>query len=734
MVCGIVGFLLAAYVTLQLPALQPDSDKVDSRSYPPTATEPKSSQLSEPKEWTAEVRPDRELMVDEEGFPFLYLPEGAVFAPATLRIWEVDAKPDWPGTELVGPAYNIVLEEDSAEGPVEAPLRKPVEVGLPVDLSNVDLDEGSPFAVNQTGESPWVEVPSWLSDDSRRLHFTLDHFSLAAPLFSLSGSKPSLDQPSVSPSPISNVGYPPCFDDAIVVSATTDDPDHSVDSVEAKVVFKLKSTQGIEDTVKFTEQMYALGLTIMVGDATSVLYWAGHTTAVGQVGAAAGEIFVIGEAGLTASTSESVETGWFEMVEDSEVPGSYTAAVKLTEVSHCSNLADWEPGAAPEGALLDGVEFVVRMNYDDGPPSEKKVPVDVSAGKVPYAQLFEPGPGLDPPTSSRPTFRWNIENSYLDYTQKLVYAKGDNLWDRFLGLGTKTVKLGWTERSWTPPQDLDEGAWVWGIEVKSKESYDRDLTIRSPMYAFRVGSEDDEETVLLDVLATPNRGEAGDLIQVSVSGLPKGAPASVWLFEPGGTGRGSAPLVGNLKGTAQGTATFTFSVEPHMEAGDWRVTVVVEDGAATGEASFEVVLPSVALSVDGTTVIRPDVEEFSDTLHWQIYRVGGSDPVASRRADLDERLDLASPELDLEPGTYEVELGAFPDPDDSFEYAVLSSRVAVEVVGMIVSPTTLPLTRNSSSRQKRKQTLESIGTPILVNPARSRNTIAVVNVSTPLRP
>jgi Tol biopolymer transport system component len=426
----------------------------------PESQAPTQPVVSAPVEREIAVSAKQGLEYQEEGLPFVYIPPDALDQDTTLRIEQVDAALQQPDTQLAGPAFDITLADGS--------LRAPIEIALPLTLSDVDPTEGEVFAAYYEDDIGWIALPSWLSEDGQTVHTTLDHLTLVGSFFSLFPKRPRINLKQATPNPFTNVGWPPCFKDDLVVKVDADDPDGEVEKVEVKFSLHTYSTKGLTDLNKFVQSIYGLGLVLEAPGVAATMPAAQTIVTLAKTE----------DPGIAA-------TEWADMFEDPDQPGVYYASMNLSPISTCE-IESWHKADVDAIMAGTGIEKIVadiRVTDDSNLSKEDQIEIYVYSGEPAHAVLFEPGPSKDDILGPRPTFHWEIKG-YGSYAARLVYAKGNSLWERWRG--KKIIPLEWTDKEWQPDKSLKPGEYVWGVEVSSDEWFRPENTIRSSVYHFTV--------------------------------------------------------------------------------------------------------------------------------------------------------------------------------------------------------------------------------------------------------
>jgi Tol biopolymer transport system component len=620
---------------------------VTATPLPPTPTQP---DVSASVEREIAVSAKQGLEYQEEGLPFIYIPPDALDHDTTLRIEQVDAAPQQPDTQLAGPAFDIKLADGS--------LRAPIEIALPLTLSDVDPTEAEVFAAYYEDDIGWIALPSWLSEDGQMVHATLDHLTLTGSFSSPLSRNPRINLKQATPNPFTNVGWPPCFKDDLTVRVDAYDPDGKVRKVEVMFHFHTFGSELVTIGTEFVQAINGLGLVIMAGDITAAM-------------PAAQTIVTL----ATAKDPGIVASQWADMGEDPDHPGVYYASMDLSRLSTCEDYFDVD--AAMTGTGIKKIVAEIKVTDNSSRIKKDRIEIPVFSYEPPYAVLFEPGPGVDDIQGPQPTFRWQYENVYHSYVGRLVYARGDSLWERWWG--KKVIPLEWHIEEWQPDKDLKPGEYVWGVEVSSDEWFRPENTIRSSVYHFTVASEESPAEVELDIVIAPSRGEQGELFRVSVSGLEPNGSATVWLIRPGSTT--GEVLYDDVPANNAGRGRFSISSHSDMGPGIYTVYVEANESGIGGEATFELlarkVVPKATLHVEGTTVVRSEIEDDPGNvpLWWSVYR--GGELYDSVGAHDVVRLNLE----DYPPGEYTVvlEIDESAPAEDEHRLVPISNQVTVVV-------------------------------------------------------
>jgi hypothetical protein len=381
----------------------------------------------------------------------VYIGQNAVSEDTQLSIKEVDGPPAPEEVQALSPAYEITLETGI--------VRAPVEISMPIAAPGEGQEAFIAYYDEQAG---WVALPSWYSEEDQQLHASTTHFSLFRAFLSLFPIKPKIISRQVTPNPIQDVGWPPCFREPVTLRVEAEDPNGEIESVKLQLRVHNFQTSGLTNLNQFTQTMFGLGLMITAGGPTALMPAAQTALTLSQTK----------DPGMVASD-------WAEMTEDPEQPGVYVNTINLSPLSTCEG-GSFEVDAAMMGVGIESIELLIQVTDDAGQSAESRISVPVISTELPYARLFSPGPSVEDAQTRLPTFSWQIENAVLlDYEQTLVYARGDTLWDRWFG---KTrIELDVFDVSWSPEKELKPGDYVWGIEIKAEGQ-----TIQSGEYHFSI--------------------------------------------------------------------------------------------------------------------------------------------------------------------------------------------------------------------------------------------------------
>jgi len=392
------------------------------------------------------------ITLEEPNTPHVYIPSEGVSEQTDLIIKKVDTTV-LNDAEAIGPAYDISLKDGY--------LRKSVEIALPIESQPLNVGEGEMFVEYLDGDE-WVTLPSWYSEEDGMLHATMNHFTVVRPFYSPIPSRPKIVYKKVTPNPLENVGIPPCFEDDLSVWVGAEDPNNDIEIVEASLRLHTLTSEGVTSMVRFAELMNSLGLIMVAGDPTALLPVA-RTAAIQ----------------FTMKDPGSIGSDWIAL---EKIPGEdvYAGKINLSALSNCKNKFDVDAIMATVG--LKKIDVNIKVTDSSGRKREDQVEIPVYSNAPASASLSSPGPTTRDIQGPRPAFQWQTDTGIaaLDIEEiRLVYAKGNSLWDRWWG--RKSVRLDWYEQEWIPEQDLSSGEYVWGVEVVSK-----DVTTRSNVYSFTV--------------------------------------------------------------------------------------------------------------------------------------------------------------------------------------------------------------------------------------------------------
>jgi hypothetical protein len=398
----------------------------------------------------------------QAGLPSLYIAPGTVAVDATLTVTPVEAPALPGGLRAVGPAFDVSLGEVELAGPVE--------IALPLDPAATGAMQGRVAVATYLDGGGWTVLPSWLSEDHREVHAIIHHLSPFQPVLCLLGMCPEISAAVATPAQYENAGWPPCFDQDLVVRVDADDPDGEIAQVQVMFSFRTAGSEALYGLTMFVTAINGLGLVITAGDITAG--WPAAQTAFE----------------LTQSASKPIAvTEWAAMGEDPGQPGSYYASLPMGQFSTCEGYFDVDSTMAGTG--VQEIIAGIRVTDDGGLSKETSISIPVYAFRQTRILLEQPGPTLGDVRGPIPAFSWAyLELDTENCEAQLAYAEGEGLWERWLGWGVHREDLSCWDTEWAPPESapLSPGEYSWGIELTNRNWLGDATVIQSAVWRFTV--------------------------------------------------------------------------------------------------------------------------------------------------------------------------------------------------------------------------------------------------------
>lgn len=400
--------------------------------------------------------------------PSVYIPPNAVENNTKLSITEIRNPQTFQNATLVGDVYDINLSDGS--------LKEPIEIAFPIE--NSTNSEYLTIAYYEANKG-WIIVPSWMSEDDKTIHATVDHLTPFG-VFKLFHRKPQIVYKDAYPSRYTGIGFPSCIKEGLKIQIGVDDPDDRLQLIQTRLRIYSYNTGLLTALTEHVAAESGLQLGIFAGDFTAVLP---ITQTLVQ---------------LSKTKDSGLVTDWASISTSNN--STYTIVVDMSNLSACSTstLRGNVKSTLNQQNGITRFSVEIQMIDKSNKIYEDVISIPVSKGYPPYAELHTPYKGST--QTVIPFFSWTIENkNYLGTNGSacLIYAKGSSqLWGKWLG--KKVIKLSEFERNKHLDTSLSPGNYVWGISVSKNGDCESKEAVRSEVFNFTVKGWDDIITDFVD--------------------------------------------------------------------------------------------------------------------------------------------------------------------------------------------------------------------------------------------
>lgn len=424
-----------------------------------SACAPKPSSTSTPSADFYQVSTQSGLTYTKPGAYSILIPANAVARNTQIRLSPVPHPSNPPkDSQPISNAFEINLSSAGS-------LRTSIDLGLNLTTS-LPLDKlDRAFLAYFKPDEGWVALSSYISEADHMTHARVNHFSIFQ-TFLAENSLPRFASLQAEPVVYDGVGWPPCFKDNLYITASVQDPHLEIAAVKARIRIFSYGSELLTLQNQFIQSLYGAGLVFTAGGVAGIM--------------------PAGQTALTLATTHDpgiVESPWYSLASHPANRATYGGYLNLSRLSTCE-------GYFSTLSTMSGVgiqKIVVDVAAQDSNAktiAEDQVEIPVMTSLLNSATPIEPGPGLEDVRPNPVQFRWNINiKSTQTYYQRLVYAKGETLWNH---LWKSAIKLDYNITTYTLSTKLSPGQYVWGIEVSSNPSFPADATIRSSVFRFTV--------------------------------------------------------------------------------------------------------------------------------------------------------------------------------------------------------------------------------------------------------
>jgi putative sterol carrier protein len=406
---------------------------------------------------------------ESRSLPSVYIPPNAVESNTKLSITEIRNPKTFQSAILVGDVYDINLSDSS--------LREPIEIAFPVENSTDSEYLTIAYYEDHKG---WITVPSWVSEDNKTIHATVDHLTPFG-VFKLFHRKPQIVYKQAFPSRYTGVGFPSCFDKGLKIQISVDDPDDRLQLIQTRLRIYSFNTGLLTALTEHVAAESGLGLGILAGDITAVL--------------PATQTLVE----LSKTKDSGLVTDWTSISASNN--STYTIVADMSNLSACNTSS--LHGVNVNSVLnqqngITRISVEIQMIDKSNKIYEDMISIPVSQSNPPYAKLHTPYHGST--QTATPFFSWTFENiNFLGTNSSacLIFAKGSSqLWGKWFG--KKVIKLSQFESTKLLETSLSPGNYIWGISVSKNGDCESKEAVRSEIFNFTVKSWNDIITEFVD--------------------------------------------------------------------------------------------------------------------------------------------------------------------------------------------------------------------------------------------